>query len=235
MKFTLTQRKQTASFRMVGLMLAIAPTILIVLTVLLIGLHEASAQTNVLTWHNDNFRTGLNSNEAILTPANVRSSTFGLRFNFIVDGRVDAEPLYVMGVRFPTWGVHNVVYVVTENNSVYAIDADTGKQYWHVTALVTGEMTSDDRGCMQVSPKIGITATPVIDPKAGPHGTIYFVSMSKDYSGKYHHRLHAKDLTTGAEEFGGPREVQATYVGKGDNSSNGVVIFDPAQYKDRPW
>ncbi|MGC1296453.1 MAG: RICIN domain-containing protein [Alloacidobacterium sp.] len=234
MKFTLTQRKQTASLRMVGLMLAIAPTILIVLTVLLISLNEASAQTDVLTWHNDNYRNGLNSNEAILTPANVGASTFGLRFNFIVDGKVDAEPLYVMGVRFPTQGVHNVVYVVTENNSVYAIDADTGKQYWHVTALVPGEMTSDDRGCTQVSPKIGITATPVIDPKAGPHGTIYFVSMSKDYSGKYHHRLHAQDLTTGAEEFGGPREVQATYVGKGDNSSNGTVIFDPAQYKDRP-
>lgn len=199
----------------------------------LIGLHLAPAQTNVLTWHNDNFRSGLNQNEAILTPANVRSSTFGLRFLFKVDGKVDAQPLYVSAVRFPTQGTHNAVYVVTENNSVYAIDADTGKQYWHVTALGVGEMTSDDRHCTQVTPRIGITATPVIDLKAGPHGTIFFVSMGKDASGKYHQRLHAMDLTTGAEEFGGPREVQATYVGHGDNSSNGRVIFDPAQYKER--
>jgi len=207
---------------------------LFVLTALLIGFYEASAQTNVLTWHNDNLRTGQNQTEAILTPTNVRSSTFGLRFNFIVDARTDAMPLYVSGVRFPTQGVHNVLYVATENNSVYAIDADTGKQYWHVTALVTGEVTSDDRACAQVSPHIGITATPVIDLKSGPNGTIYFVSMSKDAAGKYHHRLHALDLITGAEEFGGPREVQATYVGKGDNSTNGTVVFDPAQYKDRP-
>lgn len=207
---------------------------LFVLTTLLIGLHEAPAQTNVLTWHNDNLRTGLNPNEAILTTANVRSSTFGLRFDFVVDGKVDGEPLYVSAVRFPTQGVHNVIYVVTENNSVYAIDADTGKQYWHVTALISGEMTSDDRGCAAVTPKIGITATPVIDPKAGPHGTIFIVSASKDAAGKYHYRVHAMDLTTGAEEFGGPQEVQATYVGKGDNSVNGTVIFDPAQYLDRP-
>ena len=194
----------------------------------------ASAQTNVLTWHNDNLRTGLNSNEVILTPANVRSSTFGLRFNFIVDGNVDAEPLYVMGVRVSTNAVHNVIYVVTENNSVYAIDADTGHQYWRVSALVAGEVSSDDRDCDMVTPQIGITVTPVIDLKSGPHGTIYFVSMSKDSSGKYHHRVHAMDLITGAEEFGGPREVQATYPGKGENSSNGRVVFDPAQYKDRP-
>ena len=219
---------------MKSVMRYLSPTILIVLAVLLIGLHEASAQTNVLTWHNDNLRTGLNSNEVILTPANVRSSTFGLRFNFIVDGKVDAEPLYVMGVRFSTNAVHNVIYVVTENNSVYAIDADTGHQYWHVSALVAGEMPSDDRDCDMVTPQIGITVTPVIDLKSGPHGTIYFVSMSKDSSGKYHHRVHAMDLVTGAEEFGGPREVQATYPGKGDNSSNGTVVFDPAQYKDRP-
>jgi hypothetical protein len=211
-----------------------SPAILFVLSVFLIGLHEASAQTNVLTWHNDNARTGQNQTEAILNPANVKSSTFGLRFNFPVDGKVDAQPLYVSGVRITAQGRHNVLYIATEHDSVYAVDADTGKQYWHVSVLGSGETASDNRNCTQVSPEIGITATPVIDTKAGPHGTIFLVAMSKDTSGKYHQRLHALDLTTGNEEFGGPRTVQATYVGSGDNSSNGTVIFDPSQYKDRP-
>src|SRR5215470_2685914 len=206
---------------------------LLLLIAFLVGVHEATAQTNVLTWHNDNLRTGQNQTEAILTPSNVRSSTFGLRFNFAVDGKVDAQPLYVTGVRFTT-GRHNVVYAATEHDSVYRFDAATGQQYWRVSVLGSGETTSDNSGCGQVSPQIGVTATPVIDTKAGPHGTIYLVAMSKDSSGKYYQRLHALDLTTGAEQFGGPRVIQATFVGKGDNSTNGTITFDPAQYKERP-
>jgi hypothetical protein len=85
-----------------------------------------------------------------------------------------------------------------------------------------------------VTPEIGITATPVIDPSAGPHGTIYVVAMSKDGLGNYFQRLHALDLTTGAEEFGGPVTIDASFPGTGDNSAGGMVVFDPAQYKERP-
>jgi hypothetical protein len=99
--------------------------------------------------------------------------------------------------------------------------------------LAAGETPSDDHGCSQVTPEIGATATPVIDPKAGPNGTIYVVAMSKDGSGNYHQRLHALDATTGAEEFGGPHEVQASFPGTGDNSSGGNVIFAPGQYEER--
>ena len=96
-----------------------------------------------------------------------------------------------------------------------------------------GETPSDDRGCSQVTPEIGITATPVIDRSAGPHGIIYLVAMSKDAGGNYFQRLHALDLTTGAEMLGGPVEVSGIYPGTGDNSSNGMVIFDPKQYEER--
>ena len=98
----------------------------------------------------------------------------------------------------------------------------------------TGETTSDNRGCGQVSPEIGITATPVIDRTRGPNGAIYVVAMSKDASGNYFQRLHALDLATGAELFGGPTTVQATYPGTGDNSTGGNVVFDAKQYKERP-
>ena len=93
---------------------------------------------------------------------------------------------------------HNVVFVVTEHDSVYAFDSDTGAQLWKVSLLGSGETTSDDRGCGQVSPEIGITSTPVIDRTAGAHGILYVVAMSKNGS-TYFQRLHALDVTTGAE------------------------------------
>jgi hypothetical protein len=130
-------------------------------------------------------------------------------------------------------GVHNVLYVATEHGSVYGVDADSGAALWQVSTLATGETPSDDHGCGQVTPEIGITATPVIDPKAGVHGTIYVIAMSKDGSGNYHQRLHALDVTTGVEEFGGPHEIQASFPGSGDNSSGGNVIFAPGQYEER--
>ena len=125
-----------------------------------------------------------------------------------------------------------MVYVATEHGSVYAFDADSGTQLWKVSTLGSGESTSDPRGCDQVSPEIGITATPVIDRNAGAHGVIYVVAMSKSGS-TYFQRLHALDVTTGAEMFSGPKIIQASFPGTGDNSSNGSVIFDPAQYKER--
>jgi hypothetical protein len=188
---------------------------------------------DVLTYHNDNARTGQNLNETILTASNVNSNQFGKLFQLTVDGKVDAQPLYAGGVNI-FGGTHNVLYVATEHDTVYAFDADNGVQYWKVSLLGTGESTSDARGCDQVIPEIGITATPVIDRSSGPNGTIYVVAMSKDSSSNYHQRLHALDLTTGAEVFGGPVEVQAAYPGSGDNSNGTNVVFDPAQYKERP-
>jgi len=189
--------------------------------------------TDVTTYHNDNVRSGQNLTEIILTPTNVSSSSFGKLFVISVDGKVDAQPLYLTQVSIPNQGTHNVLYVETEHGSVYAFDADTGKPLWQVSMLAGGETTSDDHGCGQITPEIGVTATPVIDPKAGPHGTIYVVAMSKDGSGNYHQRLHALDVTTGAEEFGGPQNIQASFPGTGDNSSGGNVIFAAGQYAER--
>ncbi len=187
----------------------------------------------VLTYHNDNLRTGKNPSETILTPKNVNSQQFGKLFVITADGKVDAQPLYVPEVAIPGNGSHNVLYVASEHGTVYGFDADTGATLWMVTTLASGETPSDNRGCGQVSPEIGVTATPVIDLSAGPNGTIYLIAMSKDASSNYHHRLHALDITTGAEEFGGPVEIAAQYPGTGDNSSGGNVVFDPKQYKER--
>jgi PQQ enzyme repeat len=189
--------------------------------------------TNVTTYHNDIARTGQNLTETILTPANVNSSTFGKLFVISVDGKVDAQPLYLTQLSIPNKGTHNVLYVETEHASVYAFDADTGTVLWQVSMLVSGESPSDDHGCGQITPEIGVTSTPVIDPKAGPNGTIYVVAMSKDSSGNYHQRLHALDVTTGTEQSGSPQNIQASFPGTGDNSSGGNVIFAPGQYAER--
>jgi hypothetical protein len=189
----------------------------------------AHGQVSVLTWHNDNSRTGQNLLETILTPANVNSTTFGRLGTITVDGKVDAQPLYVPSLTIPGQGTHNVLYVATEADSLYAFDADNFAQLQHVILLGTGEVPSDDHGCSQVTPTIGITSTPVIDPTAGPHGTIYALSMSKDQSGAYHHRLHALDLTTLTEESSGPVEIKATYPGNGAENT-----FNPTVHKERP-
>jgi outer membrane protein assembly factor BamB len=187
---------------------------------------------DVVTWHNDIARTGQQLAETILTPANVRSSTFGKLAVYSVDGVVDAEPLFLAGVPI-AGGTHNVVYVATENASVYAFDADSGAVLWKVSTLGNGESPSDDHKCTQITPTIGVTATPVIDRSRGPNGAIYVVGMSKDGSGGYHQRIHALDITTGAELFNGPTEIRATYPGTGAGSQNGTLTFDPGQYAER--
>jgi hypothetical protein len=186
-----------------------------------------TSTVNVLTYHNDVARTGQNLSESTLTTANVNAASFGLVGNLQVDAGVDAEPLYVSNLSV-VGGVHNVVYVVTENDSVYAFDADTFAQLWHVSVLGANESASDNRGCGQVSPIIGITSTPVIDLSAGTHGEIFLVAMSLDNNGNYHQRLHALDPTTGAEINGSPVTVQATF-----STTNGTTTFDPKQYKER--
>ena len=193
---------------------------------------NAATTTDVLTYHNDIARTGQNLTETILTTSNVTSAKFGKLGFYSVDGLVDAEPLYASNVAVPSNGTHNLLIVPTEHGSVYAFDADSGTNIWKISTLKSGETTSDDRGCGQVSPEIGVTSTPVIDRSRGPNGAIYVVAMSKNGS-TYHQRLHALDLALGTELFGGPVDVQATYPGTGDNSNGTDVVFDPGQYKER--
>lgn len=187
---------------------------------------------DVSTYHYNVQRQGQNTLETTLTPSNVNSTQFGLIRLLSVDGKVDAQPLYLyrvpMGANF-----RNMVFVVTENDSAYAFDGDSGVQLWKISALGSGETPSDSHGCNQISPQIGITDTPVIDRRLGPKGAMYFVAMSKDSGGAYHQRLHVVDITNGAELFGGPVEIQATYPGTGDGSQNGTVIFNPGQYAER--
>ena len=193
----------------------------------------AVSGTDVVTYHNDVSRTGQNLSEALLTSSTVSVSTFGKTRFFAADGKVDAQPLYLSGVAIPGQGTHNVLYVATEHDSVYAFDADTAALLWRVSMLGLGETTSDGRGCSQVVPEIGITSTPVIDRSQGPNGAIYVVAMSKNGSGIYSQRLHALDITSGAELFGGPKNVQATFPGTGAGSAGGTVTFDAKQYEER--
>jgi hypothetical protein len=186
------------------------------------------AGTDVLTYKNDLSRSGQNSSETTLTPTNVNSSSFGLLRNLAVDGKVDAQPLYVSQLSV-SGSAHNVVFAATEHDSVYAFDADTGSALWHASLLAAGETLSDSQGCGQVVPEIGITSTPVIDRSAGAHGILYAVAMSKDASSNYHQRLHALDLTTGAELLNGPAEITAEYP----TAAGGTTTFSPGQYEER--
>jgi hypothetical protein len=190
------------------------------------GVPITLSNVRVLTYHNDIGRTGQNLDETALTTSNVNSTSFGLLGSAAVDGPVDAEPLY-MGSLTVNGAAHNVLFVVTENDSVYAFDADTFSSLWHQSVLGSNETPSNPvNGCNQVTPTIGITSTPVIDPTAGAHGTIFLVAMTKDSSGNYHQRLHALDLATGNEQsqLNSPTTIQATFSGQ---------TFDPEQYEER--
>jgi hypothetical protein len=192
----------------------------------------ATYATDVLMHHNDLGRTGQMLSETILTPANVNSSSFGKVAFLPADGKVDGQPLFVTSLSMGGTP-HDVVYVVTEHNSVYAYDATTFAQLWKVSLTGSGETPSDDRSCQDITPEIGITSTPVIDRNRGANGVLYAVAMTKDSGGGYHHRLHALDLATGAEVLGGPTEIAATYPGGGAGSVNGVITFNPALHSER--
>jgi hypothetical protein len=191
----------------------------------------AAAGADVLTYHNDNSRSGQNLTETFLTPANVNATQFGLLRVLPADGLVDGQPLIASNLSV-SGVLRNAVYVVTENDSVYSYDADTGAALVHVSVLGSGETPSDTHGCSQVTPQIGITSTPVIDRSAGPNGTIYVVAMSKNAAGDYFQRLHALDLVTLAERPNSPVAVQATYPGTANNSV-GTTSFQPGQYEER--
>jgi hypothetical protein len=188
----------------------------------------SSTHTDVTTFRNDTGRTGLDATESVLTPTDVNSSSFGLLRILSVDGKVDAQPLYLSQVAIGG-ATHGVVFVATENDSVYAFDPQTGVTLWHVSLLGAGEAPSDDRGCGQITPEIGVTSTPVIDRSAGPNGAIFLVAMSKDSSSNYYQRVHALDITTGAELFSGPVTVNPTY----SSAAGGQQTFSSGQYAER--
>ena len=192
------------------------------------GTSDAATPSNlqVLTYHNDTARTGQNLQEKLLNPLTVNPGRFGRVGFFPTDGLVDAEPLYVSNLLL-AGEAHNVVFVATEHDSVYAFDADTLATLWQTTVLSANETPSDKRNCEQVSPEIGITATPVISFD-GNHGVLYLVAMSKDGDGNYFQRLHGLDVTSGAEISGSPVAIQAEFP-----NLQGATVFDPKQYKDR--
>jgi hypothetical protein len=187
---------------------------------------------DVVTIHYDVGRTGLNDSETELTHASVNAAQFGLLRMLATDGVADAQPLLLSNLKMGRAG-HDVVYVATEHDSVYAFDARTGAQLWRVSVLGAGESPSDSRACPFIAPEIGITSTPVIDRAAGPNGALFLVAATVDALGRYHQRLHALDVATGAELAHSPSEIGASYPGNGPNSSAGRVVFDPGQYAER--
>lgn len=174
----------------------------------------------VLTWHNDMERTGQNLQETHLAPSNVNVKAFGKLYSFPVEGQTYAQPLYLPNVIIPGQGTHNVVYVATEHDQVYAFDADgeTLQPLWQDSFIGGGVTTVPTKPyrCTTLEPEMGITSTPVIDPNSG---TIYVVAATEE-SNQTIQRLHALDVASGAEKFGGPVVLEAAYQGVG---------FDPRQ------
>ena len=201
---------------------------LLVGIILTLKLH---AQANVLTYHNDLSRSGLNPSETILTPSNVNDLQFGQLFKYPVDGDVYAQPLYMSGVTI-SGTVHNVIFICTAHDSVYAFDADSnagasGGLLWHVslgTSAATPNNTFGNRygAYGDIVPEVGIIGTPVIDPATN---TLYVDAFTNDSGTTYYHRIHALSIFNGSEQLGGPLLVQATYPGGGVASSGGVLSF----------
>jgi hypothetical protein len=200
---------------------------------------------NVLTYHNDNARDGANTNEVLLTLANVNVSTFGRLITYPTDGLIIAQPLYVSGLVIPGQGTHNVVFVATENNSVYAFDADSSAGtneglLWQTNLGMSVSSYNDQFGNRgtgsyypDIVPVVGITGTPVIDFVSG---TLYVNVHTAMTSGTttYYHSIHALNITNGAEQSYSPVIVTNSVPGTGVDGANGVVGFDPRTENQRP-
>ncbi|HVV56355.1 MAG TPA: hypothetical protein VHC47_13565 [Mucilaginibacter sp.] len=191
---------------------------------------------SVLTQHNNNTRAGWNNDETVLTTTNVNSKTFGKLFNLAVDDQVYAQPLVVGNLSISS-GTHNVVYIATVNNSVYAYNADNGNLYWKKNYTESGMRppNAGDMSSSWCSPytdfyhNIGIVGTPVIDSAAQ---TMYFVARSTD--GKnFVQYLHAVSIIDGSDRSGSPVKISASVTGTGDGSVNNVVSFDPLRNNQR--
>jgi len=201
---------------------------------------SAAAQVSVTTHHNDAARTGANLNETILTTTNVNVSEFGKLFERTVDDEIYAQPLYVAGVTIPGRGIHNVVYVATNKNSVYAFDADDAAAVaplWSATYMPAGAVpvfrTDVGQACgtyVDFVGNIGIGGTPVIDTVAQ---TMYFVTRTKE-AGAFVQRLHAVDIRSGSEVAGSPVVIQASVFGSGDGrDAQGNIAFNPRTHNQR--
>lgn len=206
---------------------------------------NGTGQIDVLTYHNDLARTGQDLNEVLLTPSNINPVYFGKQFTANVDGQVYAQPLYKSGVYIAGQGWHNVVFVCTEHDSVYAFDAESGAQLWQ-TSFISPPNTvtmsqADAFGCTQITPEIGITGTPVIDPTTN---RLYVVATTKENAASsspiFAHTLHALDIGSGLDTiFTGSGnsvpgvEITATYPGSAGDGNNPTLTFAPQYYKER--
>ena len=194
---------------------------------------QVSTPTSILTQHYDTARTGQNMTETLLTPSNVNSTLFGKLLSLPVDGYVYAQPLYVPAVAIPSNGTHNVLYVATEHDSLYAFDADRGTQLWKDSFLINGATTlstTDVGNTQDINPEIGITGTPTIDSTTN---TLYVVVNTKE-AGAIIYRLHAIDITTGAEKFGGPALMTASAPGTAPDGNGTTVPFNGQWENQRP-
>src|SRR5579863_3735677 len=192
----------------------------------------AAAQVNVLTGNYDISRSNANLQESTLTPVNVAPANFGKLGSFPVDGQIYAQPLYLSGVTIPGQGVHNVLYLATQHNSVFAYDADSAaspKLLWHVSLGPSVPNTVFD-DFADIAPEIGILSTPTIDPQAG---LLYVVSEILQGM-KPAFQLHALDITTGKEMLNGPVAITAQVPGTGSGSNAGIIAFDPYWHLQRP-
>ncbi len=203
------------------------------------------ATQNMVTYHNDNARSGADTNEVLLTLANVNVSTFGRLLQYVTDGLVIAQPLYVSGMVIPGLGAHNVVFAATENNTVYAFDADSnsgsnGGIIWKTNLGLAVSSFVDEFGNRgtgsyypDIDPVVGITGTPVIDLASG---TLYVDVHTREIgiATNYFHRIHAINITNGTERSYSPAAVTNSVTGVGIDSSNGIVRFNAKQHLQRP-
>ena len=201
---------------------------------------------NVTTARYDFARDGADTSETLLTPSNVNTSSFGKIASVTVDAQVYAQPLIMNGIAVPGQGTHNLLLVATENDTVFAFDAqgnNPAQGYLWKTSLINlgvsnpGETAGQesDYGTTDIIPLVGITGTPVIDQNTN---TLYVVGLFKEpgtpASTHYQQRLYALDITNGTVKFGGPVTLSATVAGTGTGSSGGQLAFDPFRENQRP-